>query len=40
MKQNNVPEIISIPLDTVVLKLKALFVKNIANFPFLDPPKL
>ena len=38
MNQNKVPEILAIPPDTIVLRLKALSVKDIYQFPFLDSP--
>lgn len=38
MKQNKPPEILAIPPDTIVLRLKALKVADIYKFPFLDAP--
>lgn len=39
MNINKPPEITTMPLDSVVLVLKALSIENIKQFPFLDPPK-
>lgn len=38
MLVNKPPEIVVMPLDAVVLRLKMLKIKNINQFPFIDKP--
>lgn len=40
MSTNKIPEIKSVPLDTLVLRLKQLNIKDILNFDFLESPDL
>lgn len=39
MPANKTPEIESVPLDIIVLRLKALRIKDLLNFPYLSKPK-
>lgn len=38
MNDNKYPEIKSVPLDTLVLRLKQLKIKDILNFQYIEPP--
>ena len=39
MSENKIPEISSVPLDTLVLRLKQLKITDILSFPFISKPK-
>ena len=38
MEANKIPEIQAVPLDTLVLRLKQLKIKDIVNFPYISRP--
>lgn len=38
MEKNKLPEILNISLDSLVLRLKALYIKQITEFPYITHP--